>query len=209
MVDVGTDHGYLPAKLFLEGKMRSVTATDINEKPLEKARQTLERFGATGVKLILGDGLEGVTRDMADAVIIAGMGGEVMSGIISRCSFLKDSGVLLVLQPMTAASELREYLAENGFAVEKELPVCENGKIYSVMTARFCGKPYELDVVRRFIGILEPDSAEAKAYLKKQYSVCARCAECLEGITEKISEYQAFSEAAAGIKKILEERNGV
>ena len=33
--DVGTDHGYLPAFLYLSGKCKRVTATDIKEKPLK------------------------------------------------------------------------------------------------------------------------------------------------------------------------------
>ena len=118
--DVGTDHGYLPAFLYLSGRCKSVSATDINEKPLLSARNNLDRLGANGVKLVLCDGLAGVTRDDADTVIIAGMGGEVISGIIARAEFLRDDTVSLVLQPTTAAKELRLFLAQKGFAVERE-----------------------------------------------------------------------------------------
>ena len=81
--DVGTDHGYLPAFLYLSGKCKLVTATDIKEKPLKNAQNNLKKLGADGVSLILCDGLAGVDRSIADTVIIAGMGGEVISGIIA------------------------------------------------------------------------------------------------------------------------------
>ena len=145
--DVGTDHGYLPAALCLSGKMRSVTATDIREKPLENARENIRKLEADSVNLILCDGLDGVSKDLADVVIIAGMGGEVISGIISRCAFAKDTSVTFLLQPMTSADKLREYLSQNGFLIEKEIPIKENGKIYSVMQVRYCKEAYEIDSV--------------------------------------------------------------
>lgn len=185
--DVGTDHGYLPAFLYKSGKCISVCATDIKEKPLKNAAENLEKFGAYGVKLFLCDGLDAVSRDMADTVIIAGMGGEVISGIIERAPFLRDDTVTLILQPTTSADKLRQFLAENGYAVEAEVAVGENVKIYSVMKARFCATPYNIDGLRRAIGLLKPDCEDAEKYIKKQLSVAKKRAEELNG-TGKNSE---------------------
>ncbi len=207
--DVGTDHGYLPAFLYLSGKASRVTATDIREKPLKNARNNLERLGAQGVKLILCDGLSGVTRDMCDTVIIAGMGGEVISGIIDCAPFVRDSSVRLILQPMTAARELREYLAQNGFKVEREQAVSENRKIYSVMVVRFCGKPYSLDGVTALIGKLLPDSDASREYIKKQQRIVYNCAKSLSAVYKKQSEYLEYKELSDTLTKILEEQNGI
>ena len=95
--DVGTDHGYLPAFLYLSGKCKRVTATDIREKPLKNAQKNLEKLGVQDVKLILCDGLDGIDRQIADTVIITGMGGDVISGIIDRAEFLRDDTVSLIL----------------------------------------------------------------------------------------------------------------
>ena len=149
--DVGTDHGYLPAFLSLSQKCKSVMATDINQKPLQSAQANLERLGCKNVKLVLCDGLSLVTRADADTVIIAGMGGEVISGIIDRAQFLRDGSVTLILQPTTAAKGLRQFLAKNGFTVERETAIEENGKIYSIMLVRFTGKEYELSQVQALI----------------------------------------------------------
>lgn len=170
--DVGTDHGYLPAFLYLSGLCPKVCATDIREKPLLNAKKNLERLGASGVELLLCDGLEKVTRDMADTVIIAGMGGEVISGIMERCAFLRDDTVELILQPMTAARELRQYLADKGFAVEREQAVSENGKIYTVMKVRYSGAPYSADERFLNIGLLNYETDQSRQYIEKQYRVC-------------------------------------
>ncbi|MDO4608357.1 MAG: class I SAM-dependent methyltransferase [Clostridia bacterium] len=201
--DVGTDHGYLPAFLYLSGKMKSVVATDIRKKPLASAKSNLERLEATGVRLILCDGLEAVTRDMADTVIIAGMGGEVISGIIDRAAFLRDSTVELILQPTTAAKELRQYLSKNGFEVGREIAVIENGKIYSVMLVNFTGKPYTLNSVQELIGILKPDSPDAIEYISKQYRIAQKCADDLAKVSYKQEQYNYYLNLSNQLKEIL------
>ena len=89
--DVGTDHGYLPAALCLAGVYKSVTATDVKEKPLENACKNLKKLGVTNVELIRCDGLSAVPYEKAEAVVIAGMGGDVISGIIERCPYKEKS----------------------------------------------------------------------------------------------------------------------
>ncbi|MBR6503143.1 MAG: SAM-dependent methyltransferase [Clostridia bacterium] len=201
--DVGTDHGYLPAFLYLSGKCKSVCATDINEKPLASAKSNIERLGADGVRLVLCDGLAGVTRDDADTVIIAGMGGEVISGIISRAEFLRDNTVSLVLQPTTAAKELRQFLAQNGFRVERETAIAENGKIYSVMAVRFSGAPYDISDVQSLIGILTPTDDDAIAYIQKQYRIAQKCADQLKCAANKQDEYNYYLSLSEKLKNIL------
>lgn len=201
--DVGTDHGYLPAFLYLCGKCKNVIATDINEKPLESARKNLARMGADSVRLILCDGLGSLGRTDADTVVIAGMGGEVISGIIDRAPFLRDSTVKLILQPTTSAKDLRLYLGANGFCVQREQAVCENGKIYSVMAARFCGTPYNLGETERLIGVLKPDSPDAREYIKKQYHIISKRASDLSEVSQKEKEYKVLLQTAESLKKIL------
>ena len=201
--DVGCDHGYLPAFLSLTGRCKSVCATDVNEKPLGSARANLERLGVDNVRLVLCDGLEKITRDDADTVIIAGMGGEVISGIISRAPFLRDATVSLILQPTTAAKELRHFLAQNGFAVENETAIAENGKIYSVMCVRYVGKPYEISDIQSLIGILKPDCEDAVQYIQKQYRIAAKCAEQLKRAANKQDEYNHYLKLSEKLKNIL------
>ena len=45
LADVGTDHAYLPVRLLLDGGIASAVATDVNEGPLQRGRETAERYG--------------------------------------------------------------------------------------------------------------------------------------------------------------------
>ena len=201
--DVGTDHGFLPIFLMESGIARGVIATDINEKPLKKAEENLKKTGAKGITLRLCDGLSGVKKGEVNTVIIAGMGGEVISGIIDRAPFLRDGMVELILQPTTAAKELRRYLAKNGFAVEQERALAENGKIYSVMLVRFCGAPYTIDDTQAAIGILKPDCDEAVQYIEKQYKIASNCANNLKKVSHKQNEYNYYFKLSEELKNIL------
>ena len=88
--DVGTDHARLPIYLISEKIASRVIATDLRPLPLENAKKNVEYSGVTGIELRLCDGLSAVKKHEADVIIIAGIGGEVISGIISRADLLKE-----------------------------------------------------------------------------------------------------------------------
>jgi len=79
LLDIGTDHGYLIKKAFDNGKIRKAIATDINELPLNNAKNNLTNYN---VEFILTDGFKGVKSEF-DLVVIAGMGGNLNSIVAS------------------------------------------------------------------------------------------------------------------------------
>lgn len=203
--DVGTDHGYLPVFLYKNKLCKSVCATEINEKPFLNAKNTFEAENCGEIPIYLCNGLEKITENEADTVIIAGMGGEVISGIIDRAPFLKSASIDLILQPMTAAGELREYLAQNGFEVKKEKAVVENKKVYSVMLASFSGVRRQLGAAERRIGILKPDCEENLVYINRQKRLCEELLHSIENLEEK-EELRNFEFAAKReIEELLKE----
>ena len=203
--DVGTDHGLLPSYLYLGGKMRLVSATDINEAPLLRAEETVKKYGACGVRLILCDGLSGVEEEFCDTVIIAGMGGEVIGGIIDRCRFAKNGKTTFILQPMTGADELRGYLAQNGFNIIEEPCVCEHGKVWSVMLVRYDGVVRNAEPLYLLTGRVCAKTEAGFLYIKKQYMRVLGCAESLNGVSGQEDRFEYFSSLALKIKNILEE----
>ncbi len=199
--DVGTDHGYLAIHLLKSGKASKVIATDINEKPLNKARQNIERAELEGISLRLCDGLEGVVSDEFDTVVIAGIGGEVISGILKRAEE-KVRGKALVFQPTTSPEALRKYLCDNGFEILKEVPLCENGKLYSVMLCEYTGVKSEKEIGFYFSGLVSTADEDGKMYIEKQKSRCLKCALALQSIEEKAEEYRYYKSALDYLNKL-------
>lgn len=73
VADVGTDHAYLPVWLLLSGRIQSAVASDVNEGPLQRGRETARTYGVAE-KIAFGrcDGsAQGLHPRRPDTVIIA------------------------------------------------------------------------------------------------------------------------------------------
>ncbi len=208
--DIGTDHGYLSIYLKQNNIAKSVIATDLNEKPLSIAQKNIESSGVNGIDLRLGNGLSPVNKDEADTVIIAGMGGEVISGILSECDWIKSQEITLILQPTTSADSLRRYLYDNGFEIKSETAIDENRKLYSVMVVKYTGKTQIMPENFYYIGLLKPDNTANTLYIKKQQKILFKCLESLESLEKlpiKQKFYKKYKSAYLGITQILTEYN--
>lgn len=160
IADIGTDHALLPCRLFQLGAT-DIIATDIADGPLERAKKTVQLYGAEErVRLMKCDGLDGVP--VRDDVIIAGMGGEMTADIISRCDFLNPD-LHFILQPMTRDFVLRERLYRLGYEIVKEETAVVAHKVYTVMLCKYTGVKQETDLRFQFLG-----KNKDSEYLQKQ-----------------------------------------
>lgn len=135
VIDVGCDHGYVANYLIEENLADLVYATDISKPSLEKNIEFAKlRGNQNKVISVLGDGLIPIGDKNFDAVIMAGMGGDLIIKIIENSyDILKDK--ILILQPMTGRVELRKFLCANGFQIEKEGITKDKNKFYEIIRA--------------------------------------------------------------------------
>lgn len=132
LVDVGTDHAYLPAWLLLQERILFALCTDLRPGPLERARETVEKWDvADRAELRLCDGLAGVRPEEVDVITIAGMGGETILAILAAAPWVLKKG--LVVQPMSSLSDFRSGLAPLGLHISKESLAQEGETLYVVM----------------------------------------------------------------------------
>ncbi len=146
LLDVGTDHGYIPIALVLEGRVPSALACDINEGPLAKAKENIEKYKLdTKISTRLSDGLKNVAAGEADSIVIAGMGGLLMEDILEfgRAHGRLDSVSELILQPQSDIWQVRHWLHHHGWMIDKEDMVLDAGKYYMMMRAVRGTQKYE------------------------------------------------------------------
>ncbi len=203
IVDIGTDHAYLPIYLLGNKLINHAIACDIGERPLEVARKNIKAAAINGIDLRLSDGFAAINPSEIDCAIIAGMGGEVISGILDRCKWIKSSRYTLILQPTTSPEKLREFLFNNGFSVKAETACSENGKLYSIMTAIFSGKNIPLAPEKLYIGELTPEIEESRLYIEKQLSRISRLAADIKNIPEKNADWQYFTQIIEKLTLLL------
>lgn len=156
LADIGTDHGLLPLALLREGRIRSAIGVDLRPGPLQGARARAAAWGLAEdprLQLRLGDGLRALRPGEADAVVLAGMGGERILQLLREGGAVLDGVGWLLLHPDTHPERLRPGLGELGFQLDRERLLVERGRVHVLMrAARGEGRP--LDPVEALCGPL-------------------------------------------------------
>lgn len=169
VTDIGTDHAYLPIWLIKKGLVRSAVAADIRPGPLQTASDNIRRFHVSDrISARLSDGLQRVLPEEADDIVIAGMGGKTIIHIIENAEWLKNPDKHLILQPMTSVPDLRVFLAENGFSVQKEEAAEEDGHVYTAMLVIYDPENTARGKLYPYIGSISANTEANQKYISRQ-----------------------------------------
>ncbi len=162
VADIGTDHAYLPAYLIENNICPSAIAADIGKGPLENAKKVVSTSPLLSekIQLRLSNGLEKISPDEADDIVIAGMGGILISEILTNAPWVKDEDKRLILQPMSHAEDVRKYLCENGFEIIKEKASTDGKHNYIIIVAEFRSKENDKDEAFYYKGLIQYDTSE-------------------------------------------------
>lgn len=145
VIDVGTDHGYVPNFLCEKKISRDIIATDISKNSLEKSIElTRERDNEKYIRNILANG---IVRENRDNIIIAGLGGIQIAEIILNSIEIARSAKKLILQPMQKTNILRRELNNMGFEIIDEEIIFEDDRYFEIILARYFGQIKKLEEV--------------------------------------------------------------
>lgn len=149
--DVGTDHGFIPIWLVQERKASHALAMDVRKGPLLRADEHIRQYGLEDrIETRLSDGLDKLKPGEAQAVVIAGMGGELMLRILRDGAHVWEQIRYWVLSPQSELAAFRHGLEELGLAIRHEVMVEEDGKYYTVMLAEPGQMHYEREYQYRY-----------------------------------------------------------
>ncbi len=136
VADVGCDHGRLTAALLQSGACSHVIASDISAPSLDKARKLVEYIGQSKqASFRIGDGLQVLQPHECDAIAILGMGGTLMARILDACRLPLMGSGSVVLQPMRAQDDIRQYLYEKRYHITDDRIVFDHGRYYQILKA--------------------------------------------------------------------------
>ncbi|MDX5726740.1 class I SAM-dependent methyltransferase [Clostridioides difficile] len=205
IADIGTDHGYIPVYLLKEGKVPFAVLADVNKGPLDNAhKEVIQNNLLDKVDLRLGSGIEILEIGEVEEVIIAGMGGILISELLEAKKEVAHNVEKLILQPMQAQEELRYYLLNNGYEILEEVLVREDFRIYEIIVAKYTGKNTIIeDEIYYEVGIklLENKDYLFNDFIEKKIKTYSSIVNKLEGKNgEAIDKKRKESEVA--IKKL-------
>lgn len=194
VIDVGCDHALLDIYLSLN-KNCICTATDINIGALDQAKYNIARFGVKNISLILTDGLNGVTIDESDILVISGMGTSTISHILDGKPLPKR----LIISTHSDYEDLRKIVIPLGYLIKDEKYIEEKGQEYIIMIFEIGEDNYnEMDY--RYGPILKNNSI----YLQSLYNKTKEVYEYIPNENnEKLEKEKRLAEIQSLLRDLL------
>lgn len=149
VADIGTDHAFLPLYLWEAGISPKVIMSDVSEGSLAKAGENCKMLHPdTEFDLRLGSGIEVLEKGEVAVVVMAGMGGILMTELLAADVEKARSFSKLIFQPRKDIGKLRFWLLDNGFRITDEALVREGKYICEIISAA----PGEIAITRQLNG---------------------------------------------------------
>lgn len=161
VLDIGTDHAYLPIYLYKNNITKSIVGSDISKNALEYAKTNLVKYGLENkIKLIVSDGFKNINETF-DIAIISGVGTQTIKKILDYNNLPNK----LIISSHKDVLELRKYMQNIGYKIIEEKIVYENEKYYDLIKYE---KGYDnLDEYSLLVGL--SNNIEYINYLKDKY----------------------------------------
>ena len=203
LLDVGSDHAYLPIELVERGKIKSAIAGEVVEGPYQSAVKNVEAHGLNEkIQVRLANGLTAFEEaDQVSVITIAGMGGRLIARILEEGLDKLANVERLILQPNNREDDLRIWLQDNGFQIVAESILEEAGKFYEILVVEVGQMKLSASDVR-FGPFLSKEVSPV--FVQKWQKEAAKLEFALGQIPEKnLEERQVLVDKIQAIKEVL------
>lgn len=203
LLDVGSDHAYLPIDLVERGKIKSAIAGEVVEGPYQSAVKNVEAHGLKEkIQVRLANGLAAFEEtDQVSVITIAGMGGRLIATILEEGLDKLVNVERLILQPNNREDDLRIWLQEHGFQIVAESILEEAGKFYEILVVE-AGQMKLSASDLRFGPFLSKEVSPV--FIKKWQKEATKLEFALSQIPEKnLKERQVLVDKIQAIKEVL------
>lgn len=134
IIDIGCDHGLLSIYLAKKYNNIKIIASDVNENALGNAINNIRKEHLEDrIETRLGSGLDVVTPDEIDTVVISGMGANTIVGILKYSTDKLINVKDIIIQSNTDLYFLRKNVIKLGYYIEDETLVEDSNIMYTVI----------------------------------------------------------------------------
>lgn len=203
LLDVGSDHAYLPIELVERGQIEGAIAGEVVEGPYKSAIKNVEAHGLKEkIQVRLANGLAAFEEaDQVSVITIAGMGGRLIARILEEGLDKLASVQRLILQPNNREDDLRIWLQAHGFLIVAESILEEAGKFYEILVVEVGQMKLSASDVR-FGPFLSKEVSPV--FVQKWQKEAAKLEFALSQIPEKnLEERQVLVDKIQAIKEVL------
>jgi tRNA (adenine22-N1)-methyltransferase len=207
--DIGSDHAYLPCYVCKKDPEARAIAGEVNEGPLASARETINLYALDKVvDARLGDGLSVLQHDEVNQVVIAGMGGSLIRSILESGKEKLGKVSIIIAQPNIDEKNVRSWYLENGFSINDEAILEENGHIYEIVVGERRQATDQLTERELLFGPVLLEERNPLFYKKwhSEYEKLGRIINQMKNAkVQDISKINKFEEQLEWIKEVLED----
>ena len=203
LLDVGSDHAYLPIELVDRGQIEAAIAGEVVEGPYQSAVKNVERHGLKEkIQVRLANGLAAFEEaDQVSVITIAGMGGRLIATILEEGLDKLANVERLILQPNNREDDLRIWLQDHSFQIVAESILEEAGKFYEILVVE-AGQMKLSASDLRFGPFLSKEVSPV--FVQKWQKEAAKLEFALSQIPEKnLEERQVLAHKIQAIKEVL------
>ena len=203
LLDVGSDHAYLPIELVERGQIERAIAGEVVDGPYQSAVKNVESHGLNEkIQVRLANGLAAFEEaDQVSVITIAGMGGRLIATILEEGLEKLANVERLILQPNNREDDLRIWLQDHGFQIVAESILEEAGKFYEILVVQAGQMKLSASDVR-FGPFLSKEISPV--FVQKWQKEAAKLEVALDQIPEKNrEERQVLAHKIQAIKEVL------
>ena len=203
LLDVGSDHAYLPIELVERGQIEAAIAGEVVEGPYQSAVKNVESHGLKEkIQVRLANGLAAFEEeDQVSVITIAGMGGRLITTILEEGLEKLSNIQRLILQPNNREDDLRIWLQDHGFQIVAESILEEAGKFYEILVVE-AGQMKLVASDVRFGPFLSKEVSPV--FVQKWQKEATKLEFALSQIPEKnLEERQIMADKIQAIKEVL------
>ncbi|WP_166626639.1 tRNA (adenine(22)-N(1))-methyltransferase TrmK [Jeotgalicoccus sp. S0W5] len=140
LVDIGSDHAYLPIYAIENGLCQSAICGEVVEGPFDSSvKNVKEKNMDDKIEVRFGDGLKILNEsDQVDTITICGMGGPLIASIIET-GFKNVSGKpRIIAQANTYPYKVRQVMSRLNYQVSDERQYKDGPHFYDIIVFDYC-----------------------------------------------------------------------
>jgi tRNA (adenine22-N1)-methyltransferase len=201
ILDIGSDHAYLPIYLMKNKLVKHVYASEINQGPYNHAQKNINKYQLKkDITLFLTSGLQNIPKDY-NTITISGMGSTLMVDILSYSNL--DNVDKIILQSNTNLATLRDKLID--FEIIDETFVEDNQIIYEIIVFQKTKKAIKYNRLELYFGPINLQKKE-NLFFEKYELILKNKENQLQKIPKDSNNFKIFTNLVNDLKVVLEKK---
>ena len=166
VLDIGTDHAFLPIYLIKNNITTIADGSDLSSNVLKSANENVRKYSLEdNIKLFLSDGIKSIDISKYNTFVIAGMGFHTIKEILSNGN-LKNINKMII-QSNNNYEELRKFVNKIGYRIIKDYYIQDKNKTYLILLIQK-GKQ-QLTDIEYACGIYDKNNEWYYSYIIEKY----------------------------------------